>query len=236
MVGSEPAVQAAAQALDGLKAAGAALRQACAAAPAPPPASAPQDPTAGQDWESRLAAVNAAVGWSLSPRQGQAAAGSGGGGSTLALHQAELIDAVAGCPTNCVTFLPLGLGLRPVIDAVLSRAAAQHPDKHVLVVVDRPAHALSHAQRLKAELGLPTAVFCGGDFLYSFQQQFQSSRVLVFTAGLLLRLLKTGVYRLGQASLLVMMDAFTGMAAQRLAGTRCFAAARRRWPTTLQRA
>lgn len=36
------------------------------------------------------------------------------------------------------------------------------------------------------------------------------SRVLVFTAGLLLRLLKTGVYRLGQASLLVMMDAFTG--------------------------
>lgn len=40
------------------------------------------------------------------------------------------------------------------------------------------------------------------------------SRVLVFTAGLLLRLLKTGVYRLGQASLLVMMDAFTGAAAQ----------------------
>lgn len=113
--------------------------------------------------------------------------------------------------------LSAGLGLRPVIDAVLSRAAAQHPDKHVLVVVDRPAHALSHAQvraggsllalppcmivgsgirpamqpafsqvpsaflcyfrivqRLKAELGLPTAVFCGGDFLYSFEQQFQS--------------------------------------------------------------
>lgn len=27
-------------------------------------------------------------------------------------------------------------------------------------------------QRLRTELGLPTAVFCGGDFLYSFPQQF----------------------------------------------------------------
>ena len=36
------------------------------------------------------------------------------------------------------------------------------------------------------------------------------SRVLVFTAGLLLRLLKTGVYRLEQASLKVLLDAFTG--------------------------
>ncbi len=42
--------------------------------------------------------------------------------------------------------LRAGLGLRPVIDAVLSRAAERHPDKHVVVVVDRPAHALSHAQ------------------------------------------------------------------------------------------
>ena len=36
------------------------------------------------------------------------------------------------------------------------------------------------------------------------------SRVLVFTAGLLLRLLKTGVYRLEQASLMLLLDAFTG--------------------------
>lgn len=109
MAGSEPAVQAAAQALDGLKAAATALRQACAAAPSPPLASAPQDPAAGRDWESRLAAVNAAVGWALSPRQGQPPVGSGGGsGASLALHQSELIDAVADCPTNCVTFLPLG--------------------------------------------------------------------------------------------------------------------------------
>lgn len=115
----------------------------------------------------------------------------------LALHQRELIEAVANCPGNCVTFLPLGewapggwgqaprsrrmaprlpaaallsrhalqqalpaaaahpppslplppgLGLRPVVDEVLCRAVAQHPGKHVLVVVDRPAHALSHAQ------------------------------------------------------------------------------------------
>ena len=34
--------------------------------------------------------------------------------------------------------------------------------------------------------------------------------MLVFTAGLLLRLLKTGVYRLSDASLMVLMDAFTG--------------------------
>ena len=34
--------------------------------------------------------------------------------------------------------------------------------------------------------------------------------MLVFTAGLLLRLLKTGVYRLEQASLMLLLDAFTG--------------------------
>ncbi len=111
MVGSEPAAQAAAQALDGLTAAAAALRQACAAAPSPPTGSAAQDPAAGQDWESRLAAVNAAVGWALSPRQGPAAASLGGSGGCLALHQSELIDAVADCATNCVTFLPLGARL-----------------------------------------------------------------------------------------------------------------------------
>jgi hypothetical protein len=60
------------------------------------------------------------------------------------------------------------------MDTVLCAAVAQHPDRHVLVVADRPAHALSHAQRLRAELGLPTAVFCGGDFLYSFQRQFRA--------------------------------------------------------------
>jgi hypothetical protein len=93
---------------------------------------------------------------------------------------------------------------------VLSSAAAQHPHQHVVVVVDRPAQALSHAQRLRARLRLPTAVFCGGDFLYRFPQQFEAARVLVFTAGLLLRLLKAGVYRLESASLLVLVDALTG--------------------------
>lgn len=41
-----------------------------------------------------------------------------------------------------------------------------------LAVTSRPP-GLS-LQRLRTELGLPTAVFCGGDFLYSFPQQFQS--------------------------------------------------------------
>lgn len=107
MAGNEPAAQAAAQALDRLSAAAAALRQACAAAPPPPPDNASQEPAAGQDWESRLAAVNAAVGWALSPRQAEPQTAAGGD-SSLALHQSELIDAVANCPTNCVTFLPLG--------------------------------------------------------------------------------------------------------------------------------
>jgi hypothetical protein len=70
--------------------------------------------------------------------------------------------------------VPAGLGVRGVMDTVLCAAVAQHPDRHVLVVADRPAHALSHAQRLRTQLGLPTAVFCGGDFLYSFQRQFQA--------------------------------------------------------------
>lgn len=52
--------------------------------------------------------------------------------------------------------------------------------------------------------------FCGGDFLYSFDQDFASARVLVFTAGLLLRLVKMGTYSLSRASLLVLMDAFAG--------------------------
>lgn len=200
-----------------LRSAAAAVRAAVStAAPVPCPATADT-----ADWESRLAAVNAAVGGSARPTNDQS--GSGGptgdgngrtddaaGRAVHAPYQAELINSISNCPGNCVTFLPLGLGLRSVVDSVLVRAVAQHPGKHVLLVVDRPAHALSHAQRLRTELGLPTAVFCGGDFLYSFPQQFQTSRVLVFTAGLLLRLLKTGVYSLEQASLMLLLDAFTG--------------------------
>jgi hypothetical protein len=39
------------------------------------------------------------------------------------------------------------------------------------------------------------------------------SRVLVFTAGLLLRLLKTGVYSLEHSSTMLLVDAFTGQQA-----------------------
>lgn len=197
-----------------------------------------------------------------------------------------------------------------MVDAVLRRAVAQSQGRHVLVVVDRPAHALSHAQvcdrrartgtirlaarcpRRAACLGfgpclpwaadwwppdcvahshalpaaapedragpaycrllwrrlpvlIPAAVQVQVCAHPAASQQRQGaaaeqqaaarvahaclhacapahnpvllsrpvcSRVLVFTAGLLLRLLKTGVYHLSQASLMVLMDAFTGAA------------------------
>lgn len=50
--------------------------------------------------------------------------------------------------------------------------------------------------------------YCGGDFLYDFPKEFEQNQVLVFTAGLLMRLTKLGVYRLDQSSLLVLHDAF----------------------------
>ena len=53
--------------------------------------------------------------------------------------------------------------------------------------------------------------FCGGDFLYDFPAEFARARVLVFTAGLLMRLTKLGVYSLAQASLLVLHDAFSSV-------------------------
>lgn len=65
----------------------------------------------------------------------------------------------------------------------------------------RSVHRSQHTTQLPATSAAP---------LMYLTPALTCSRVLVFTAGLLLRLLKTGVYRLGQASLLVMMDAFTG--------------------------
>ena len=50
--------------------------------------------------------------------------------------------------------------------------------------------------------------YCGGDFLYDFEKEFASNTVLVFTAGLLMRLAKLGVYKLSHCSLLVLHDAF----------------------------
>ena len=84
----------------------------------PPPSAAADE----QDWERRLAAVNAVVGASPSGAAAAAAAaalheqaaaigrsGSGSSsGSAMPTFQAELAEAVAECPGNCVTFLPLG--------------------------------------------------------------------------------------------------------------------------------
>lgn len=69
----------------------------------------PENPDA--DWESRLAAVNAAVGAAPQPDWPGGAGPEAGGGSPLAPHQAELVEAITTCPGNCVAFLPLG-GMR----------------------------------------------------------------------------------------------------------------------------
>jgi hypothetical protein len=85
------------------------------------------------------------------------------------------------------------------------------PDKHVAFCVIRPAQALSHADRLRAALGVPVGAFCGGDFLYNFEEEFKKNKVVVFTAGLLMRLAKLGTYKLEWASLLVLHDAFSAV-------------------------
>lgn len=63
-----------------------------------------------------------------------------------------------------------------------------------------------------APASLPTFPrFCGADSLYpDLPAQLAAARVLVFTAGLLLHLLKGKVYRLESASLLILQDAFSG--------------------------
>lgn len=50
--------------------------------------------------------------------------------------------------------------------------------------------------------------YCGGDFLYNFEEEFERNNVLVFTAGLLMRQTKLGMYSLSRCSLLVLHDAF----------------------------
>lgn len=109
-----PAAAAAGAALALLKEAAAAVQAACTAQGGPHPhaAAAPPQPDAvGTDWEGRLAEVNAAVG-AVTPRSQPGTPAAGAAGTTapacLALHQSELIEAVASCQTNCVTFLPLG--------------------------------------------------------------------------------------------------------------------------------
>lgn len=114
-------------------------------------------------------------------------------------------------PGNEVLFLPTGLGESNVVDEIARQMLQRFPDKHVVLCVVRPAQALSHADRLRAALGVPVGAFCGGDFLYNFEEEFKRNKVVVFTAGLLMRLAKLGTYKLEWASLLVLHDAFSAV-------------------------
>lgn len=109
MQSSPGAVAAASAQLAQLRAAAAELAASVSQEDSGSPVTAPvEDPDA--EWESRLAAVNAAIGAALQP--GSPAGGGGGveegGGNQLAPHQAELVEAINACPGNCVAFLPLG--------------------------------------------------------------------------------------------------------------------------------
>eukprot|EP00887_Chlorella_sp_A99_P000294 scaffold13.g294.t1 len=157
-------------------------------------------------WEEKLSAVSAAL-----RRTG--GGGGGGGGTSATVHPqpalggylGQLAEAITSEPeTNQVTFLPLGMGTRAVLNAVIASAVAAAPTKHVVL-------ALAHGDQLRAELDLAVGVFAGGDFLYSFEQELPRCAVVVITAGLLLRLLKTGQYAFSRASLVVLRDAFTAI-------------------------
>jgi hypothetical protein len=131
--------------------------------------------------------------------------------ATLPLYQTQLVDSFMRSPGNEVLFLPTGLGECNVVDEIARQMLQRFPDKHVALCVVRPAQALSHADRLRAALGVPVGAFCGGDFLYDFEEEFKKNKVVVFTAGLLMRLAKLGTYKLEWASLLVLHDAFSAV-------------------------
>lgn len=99
-------------------------------------------------------------------------------------YQSQLVDAFLRSPGNEVVFLPTGFGQDVVVDAIIEAMVNQHPDKHVVLCVVRPAQALSHAARLSAALpNVPVGSYAGGDFLYDFPAEFEKNKVLVFTAG-----------------------------------------------------
>ena len=112
--------------------------------------------------------------------------------------------------TNELVFLPTGLGQMQVIDHVINAALRTRTalKPHVVFCAVRPGQVLSQATRLR-EIGLGAEVgaYCGGDFLYDFAKEFKEKDVLVITAGLLMRLVKLGVYSLERAKLLVLHDA-----------------------------
>lgn len=145
------------------------------------------------------------------PSANASAGSSPSDADALPLYQSKLVDSFLRSPGNEILFLPTGLGECAVTDAIARGMLERHPSKHIVVCVVRPAQALSHANRLRAALGVPVGAFCGGDFLYNFEEEFKHNRVLVFTAGLLMRLTKLGTYQLSSASLLVLHDAFSAV-------------------------
>ena len=120
----------------------------------------------------------------------------------------SLVDAPA---TNELVFLPTGLGQMQVVDHVIDSALRTRTavKQHVVFCAVRPGQVLSQATRLRGiGLGVEIGAYCGGDFLYDFEKEFKEKDVLVITAGLLMRLVKLGVYRLDRTKLLVLHDAF----------------------------
>lgn len=112
-------------------------------------------------WEDKLTAVAAELhGGSTSI--GGDSDGSPPSQSLLSGGLSQLVAALAASPTaNQVTFLPLGMGKRVLLNQTIAETVAATPGKHVVLVVDRPAQALAHGEQLRRELGLAVGVFAG---------------------------------------------------------------------------
>ena len=123
-------------------------------------------------------------------------------------YNKQLLEAFLHSIGNEVTFLPTGLGINFLLNDVIKSFLDRYPTQHVVMVVVRPVHALELAKRMQESIGVTAAAFCGGDFMYDFKTDFDHNRILVITAGLLMRLTKLGTYDLQRSSLLILHDAF----------------------------
>lgn len=130
---------------------------------------------------------------------------------TTHLYQSQVADAFIKSRGNEIVFLPTGLDIYSVLDKVIADNLQRHPSKHVVIVVTRPAHALSFSHRLQRRLGIKSGAYCGGDYLYDFPKEFEANKVLVFTAGLLMHLTRQGTYSLQRSSILVLHDTFSAI-------------------------
>lgn len=59
---------------------------------------------------------------------------------------------------NLMIALPVGLGMRAVVEEVVRQSLAREGSRQVVLVQDRPAQALSCAARLRAALSCPVGV------------------------------------------------------------------------------